>query len=195
VEKYTLLLIGALALLISAILGPVIIPILHRLKFGQEIREIGPSWHKKKSGTPTMGGFIFIIPVILVTLIMIPVTKVLFVLLFSFLFGIIGFIDDFIKVILKRNLGLTEKQKSLLQILCALLFVFCSLYFGLGDTKVVIPFVITCQLSSVAFYSVCTFCYCRCYKQRKPHRRCRRTCSIGNGSGAKLFCFCGIPHG
>ena len=140
-EKYTLLLIGALALLISAILGPVIIPILHRLKFGQEIREIGPSWHKKKSGTPTMGGFIFIIPVILVTLIMIPVTKVLFVLLFSFLFGIIGFIDDFIKVILKRNLGLTEKQKSLLQILCALLFVFCSLYFGLGDTKVVIPFV------------------------------------------------------
>jgi phospho-N-acetylmuramoyl-pentapeptide-transferase len=140
-EKYILIIVAIITFGIAALLGPVAIPILHRLKFGQEIREIGPSWHKKKSGTPTMGGFIFIISVIITTLIFIRDIKVLLVLLFSLAFGIIGFIDDFIKVILKRNLGLTEKQKSLLQILCALIFVFVSLGKGIVDTSISIPFV------------------------------------------------------
>ncbi len=139
-EKYILIIVAIIAFGIAALLGPVAIPILHRLKFGQEIREIGPSWHKKKSGTPTMGGFIFIISVIITTLVFIRDTKVLLVLLFSLAFGVIGFIDDFIKVILKRNLGLTEKQKSLLQILCALIFVFVSLGKGIVDTSIAIPF-------------------------------------------------------
>ena len=65
----TLIVSMVLSFVIAVIIAPVIIPVLHRLKFGQEIREIGPSWHKKKSGTPTMGGFIFIIPVIICTLI------------------------------------------------------------------------------------------------------------------------------
>ena len=137
---YTILITAAAALIISLILGPIAIPVLHRLKFGQEIREIGPSWHKKKTGTPTMGGFIFIISVILVILIFVRKPLVLFLLLFSSLFGLIGFIDDFIKVILKRNLGLTEKQKSLLQILVAALFIFFGLYYNFFDTQIVIPF-------------------------------------------------------
>ena len=128
------------AFLISALAGPCIIPILTRLKFGQQIREIGPSWHKKKNGTPTMGGFIFIISVILVTLIFIRQKTALLLLLFSLLFGAVGFIDDFIKVILKRNLGLTEKQKSLLQIVVALAFIFTVIQLNISGTSVIIPF-------------------------------------------------------
>lgn len=141
-SEYTLLLLKAAltAFLAAALIGPAAIPILHRLKFGQEIREIGPSWHKKKSGTPTMGGFIFIIPVVLTVLLFIRTPEVLFVTAFSLVFGLIGFADDFIKVILKRNLGLTEKQKSLLQILAAVIFVFVGLKMGFIDTKIVIPF-------------------------------------------------------
>ena len=151
---YTILMTALAALILAIVLGPVTIPVLHRLKFGQEIREIGPSWHKKKTGTPTMGGFIFIISVIVVTLIFIRNPLVLFLLLFSVIFGVIGFIDDFIKVILKRNLGLTEKQKSLLQILAAGLFIFFGLYFKLFDTEVVIPFADTAVKFPVWLYVV-----------------------------------------
>ncbi len=139
-EEYILMIISIAAFGIAALIGPAIIPVLRRLKFGQEIREIGPSWHKKKSGTPTMGGFIFIISVILVTLIFVRQKVTLFVLLFSLIFGLIGFVDDFIKVILKRNLGLTEKQKSLMQILAALAFVFSSIIFDITDTSIILPF-------------------------------------------------------
>lgn len=140
-KEQTLLITAVVALLCALILGPVVIPVLHRLKFGQEIREIGPSWHKKKSGTPTMGGFIFIIPVILVTLIFIRQKHIIFLLLFSAFFGFVGFVDDFIKVILKRNLGLNEKQKSLMQVAFAILFVVFSLYLKICNTDIVIPFV------------------------------------------------------
>ena len=140
-EKYILVIVAIISFGIATLLGPVLIPVLHKLKFGQEIREIGPSWHKKKSGTPTMGGFIFIISAIVTTLVFVRSTEVVLVLLFSLIFGLIGFIDDFIKVILKRNLGLTEKQKSLLQILAALVFVFVSLQYGFADTSISIPFV------------------------------------------------------
>lgn len=101
-----------IALLVSVLVGPVLIPFLHKLKFGQEIREEGPSWHKKKSGTPTMGGFIFIAGVLAATLFMARDTSTLIVLICAVGFGLIGFIDDFIKVILKRNLGLTALPKA-----------------------------------------------------------------------------------
>ncbi len=153
---YTILMTAAAALILAIILGPVTIPILHRLKFGQEIREIGPSWHKKKTGTPTMGGFIFIISSVVVTLIFIRNPLVLFLLLFSVLFGVIGFIDDFIKVILKRNLGLTEKQKSSLQILTAALFIFFGLYFNIFDTEIIIPFMDAAVKFPVWLYVVFT---------------------------------------
>lgn len=140
-KEYIFAIIALAAFGIAALIGPGIIPVLHRLKFGQEIREIGPSWHKKKSGTPTMGGFIFIIPVIAVTLIFVRQKTTLFVLIFSLLFGAIGFVDDFIKVILKRNLGLTEKQKSFMQIVSALVFVAAALWMDITDTSIIVPFV------------------------------------------------------
>lgn len=139
-EKYIFGVVALSAFIIAAMVGPVIIPVLHRLKFGQQIREIGPSWHKKKSGTPTMGGFIFIISVILVTLIFIRQKTAIFVLVFSLAFAAIGFADDFIKVILKRNLGLTEKQKSLLQLIASIAFIFFAFYADITDTSVIVPF-------------------------------------------------------
>lgn len=138
-EKYIIAVVSAVAFLLTVIVGPVIIPVLKRLKFGQQIKEIGPTWHKGKSGTPTMGGFIFIIPVILVTLIFIRHKGALFLMVFSLLFGAIGFVDDFIKVIFQRNLGLTEKQKAFLQIFVSLLFVFSAHSFGITDTSIIIP--------------------------------------------------------
>ncbi len=132
---------SVLSFLIAVIIAPVLIPVLHRLKFGQEIRDIGPKWHQKKSGTPTMGGFIFIIPFIICILIFARNPLALSVLLFSLSFALIGFTDDFIKVIKKRNLGLTEKQKFLLQLLFSAAFIAVSVYWlRLVDTTVAIPF-------------------------------------------------------
>ncbi len=136
----TLIVSMVLSFVIAAILGPVLIPVLHRLKFGQEIREIGPSWHKKKSGTPTMGGFIFIIPTIICTLIFARTTLGISLALFALSFGLVGFADDYIKVVKKRNLGLTEKQKFLLQLLFSVVFVIVSVYaLKLIDTSIIIP--------------------------------------------------------
>ena len=135
---------AVIAFVIAAICGPVMIPVLHRLKFGQEIREIGPSWHKKKSGTPTMGGFIFILPILICTFVFVRTSTAAALALFALSFGLVGFIDDYIKVVKKRNLGLTEKQKFLLQLLFSVVFVIISIYvFEFIDTKIFVPFLKT----------------------------------------------------
>lgn len=138
----TFIVSSVLSFIIAAILGPILIPVLHRMKFGQEIREIGPSWHKKKSGTPTMGGFIFIIPIVVCTLVFAKSRTLMGIclMLFALSFGLVGFIDDYIKIVKKRNLGLTENQKFLLQLIFSVVFIIISIYgFGLIDTRVVIP--------------------------------------------------------
>ncbi|MFZ3588019.1 phospho-N-acetylmuramoyl-pentapeptide-transferase [Bacillus sp. DJP31] len=113
--------------LISVLLSPIFIPFLRRLKFGQSIREEGPKSHQKKSGTPTMGGVVIILSILITTLVMAfkfstPSVEILLLLLVTIGFGIVGFLDDFIKVVMKRNLGLTSKQKLLGQILIAIIF-------------------------------------------------------------------------
>lgn len=132
-------LIGFMA---SALLGPVFIPVLIKMKFGQSIREIGPKWHEKKSGTPTMGGIIFILSLIITSLIAYKYmdTRAWLVLFCAVGFGIVGFIDDFIKVVLKRNLGLRAWQKLALQIIISLIFVYAGLTDGIVSTEVNIPF-------------------------------------------------------
>ena len=107
---------------ISLILGPVIIPLLHKLKFGQNIREEGPKSHMKKAGTPTIGGLIFLISIIIVMIVMrYKVSDEAMVVLYGTLaFGVIGFLDDILKIIHKHNEGLTSKQKFILQILFSL---------------------------------------------------------------------------
>ncbi|MBM7578411.1 phospho-N-acetylmuramoyl-pentapeptide-transferase [Jeotgalibacillus terrae] len=112
---------------ISAAAAPVFIPYLRRLKFGQSIREEGPESHQKKSGTPTMGGLIILSALTVATVAVSAIFSVLSVTTFLLLmvtitFGILGFLDDFIKVAKKRNLGLTSKQKLLGQIVIAIIF-------------------------------------------------------------------------
>lgn len=113
--------------LICVILSPLIIPFLRSLKFGQSIREEGPKSHQKKSGTPTMGGVMILIAIVLATLVMVGWFSVLSVEIYLLLlvtvgFGLLGFLDDFIKVVLKRNLGLTSKQKLIGQVAVATIF-------------------------------------------------------------------------
>lgn len=116
--------LGALvtAFVIVAALGPVFIPLLHKLKFGQSIRDCGPASHIKKSGTPTMGGIMIFIGILVSVLIWCDLApEIIIALLLTLGYGLIGFLDDYIKVVMKRNLGLTAKQKFALQIMLALI--------------------------------------------------------------------------
>lgn len=136
---------GAIALVLSLVLGMFVIPALRRLKFGQEIREEGPAWHAAKSGTATMGGVIFIISIaaaLIITLAWSPgsLMDIGLILLMSLVFGAIGFVDDFIKVVKKRNLGLTAAQKFGMQFLAALVFATVVALFGSAGTVIEIPF-------------------------------------------------------
>lgn len=126
--------------LISYIVAPFIIPMLRKLKFGQSILEIGPNWHKGKSGTPTMGGIIFIIAAILGSCFFIRDLKGVFVIVFSLLSGLIGFLDDYIKVVKKRNLGLSPMAKIILMLLISTLFCVLGIEFGIIKTTLHIPF-------------------------------------------------------
>ena len=113
--------------LITVLLSPIFIPFLRRLKFGQSIREEGPKSHQKKTGTPTMGGIVFLLAILVTTLIMTgkftTVSEETYLLLFVTIgFGLLGFLDDFIKIAMKRNLGLTSKQKFLGQVVISIIF-------------------------------------------------------------------------
>lgn len=153
-----------LSFAITAILGKYLIPYLHKLKYGQTILEIGPSWHKNKQGTPTMGGIIFIIGIFITIITCVPLyyffskdhvfsmaetpvmaTKVFAGIGMAIAFGIIGFMDDYIKVVKKRNLGLTAMQKMLLQFLVAGVYL-VSIYYSqksqgaASTTSMLVPF-------------------------------------------------------
>jgi phospho-N-acetylmuramoyl-pentapeptide-transferase len=133
-----------MAFLITVLLSPLFIPFLRRLKFGQSIREEGPKSHQKKTGTPTMGGIMILFSIIITTIVMTgkfsePTVKTYLLLLVTFGFGLLGFLDDFIKVVLKRNLGLTSKQKLLGQIIISVIFYLIYKQNGF-TTEVSLPF-------------------------------------------------------
>ena len=112
---------------LSAVGGKFLIPALRALHVGQSIREVGPTWHNSKQGTPVMGGLMFIGSALVCILTALGSIRsgdytYLIVYVFALIFGIIGFLDDFIKVRKKRNLGLTELQKLLLQLIAAALY-------------------------------------------------------------------------
>lgn len=149
------LLAAAISFLVSALMGKWMVPLLRRINFGQTIREVGPKWHKKKNGTPTMGGFLFIIGVFLAAAVCLPLyygqpsqdpalrsqslTKAVGGLLMALGFGLVGFIDDYIKVVKKRNLGLNVKQKLVLQFLVAGAYLLTLSLSGVG-TATYVPF-------------------------------------------------------
>lgn len=137
---FALILAAVIGFAVSGVLGIVVIPWLHKLKFGQTILDIGPKWHREKQGTPTMGGIMFIIGTIVSVVVVLITdklmggslitenmlihdsTRVKFYggLIMAVTFGAIGFFDDYIKVVKKRNLGLTVRQKTAFQLLACL---------------------------------------------------------------------------
>ena len=134
------------AFAVTALLGLGVIPVLRALKAGQSIREIGPKWHNTKAGTPTMGGIMFIAAAVVCVLaggwtaMLAGTYEHLMVLGFSLVFGAIGFVDDFVKVKLKRNLGLTALQKLILQLAAALIYLALLRRNGNLSTDLLIPF-------------------------------------------------------
>lgn len=140
-DHFIIILSIIIAFVITAILGPVVIPVLHRIKAGQSIREEGPEAHRVKAGTPTMGG-IMIIAAVIITCAAVGhgLNADMGILLISFvLCGLIGFCDDFIKVVKKRNLGLTALQKLVFQIIIAVIIAVYQAKVSVYGTNVYIP--------------------------------------------------------
>ncbi len=130
-----------IAFAISAVLCPIVIPFLHRLKFGQQVREDGPQTHLKKAGTPTMGGLIILSGIVITSVFYIPeYPKIIPVLFVTVGFGIIGFLDDYIKIVMKRSEGLNPKQKMAGQILITAVFTYYLMNSGDVGTRILVPF-------------------------------------------------------
>lgn len=135
---------------VTALSGVYMIPFLKRLKFGQSIKEIGPTWHKSKQGTPVMGGLMFIAGIVAAVIVLLAVyggqidynerMRLIGGVLMALIFGLIGFMDDFIKVVKKRNLGLMARQKLLLQVIAGCVFLFVAYIFGGRSTSMIVPF-------------------------------------------------------
>ena len=130
-----------IAFAISALLCPIIIPFLHKLKFGQQVRDDGPQSHLKKQGTPTMGGLIILCSIVITSIFYIPAyPKIIPVLFVTVGFGIIGFMDDYIKIVMKRSEGLNPKQKLIGQIIITGIFACYLLTSKDVGTEMLIPF-------------------------------------------------------
>ena len=135
---------GLVAAVLAGGLGYLLLPVLRALKAGQSIREIGPTWHNNKAGTPMMGGLMFIFAAILCLLANIPLMEdysVFYVLALSLCFGFVGFLDDFCKVKFKRNLGLTALQKAMLQMAVSAVYLYLLYRQGIMTCDLYIPFV------------------------------------------------------
>jgi phospho-N-acetylmuramoyl-pentapeptide-transferase len=134
-------LLGMLAtsFIICVVIGPFLIPFLHRLKFGQSIRECGPANHLKKSGTPTMGGIMMLVAIALSLAIWGDMTPtVIIAVVLTLGHAVIGFVDDYIKVVMKRNLGLTAVQKLAMQFVLAGAYVYYAEVHG-GNQSLWLP--------------------------------------------------------
>ena len=141
-----IILAGVVSLVITLAAGKLLIPALIRLKAGQSIKEVGPTWHKGKQGTPTMGGLMFIIGIGIAILILGWKGMLegnfthLYVYVFALVFGVIGYIDDYQKVKHHQNTGLTAPQKFLLQLAAAVAFLCLMRYEGMLSPNLYIPF-------------------------------------------------------
>lgn len=138
---YKIVIPAIIAFLISAILGPVMIPFLRRLKVGQTIRDEGPKSHLQKNGTPTMGGLIILSAIAITSIFYVKSNPNIIPILFLTLgFGLIGFLDDYIKVVLKRSMGLRAWQKMALQIVVTGVFAYYLVAVAGVDLAMRIPF-------------------------------------------------------
>lgn len=130
-----------ISFVISAVSGPIIIPVLRRVKCGQTVREDGPKTHLKKTGTPTMGGILILFSVVVTSLLYIKdYPKIAPILFLTFGFGMIGFLDDYIKVVCRRSLGLKAWQKFALQTAVTGIFAYYLLRFTDLSLAMKVPF-------------------------------------------------------
>ena len=132
------------AAVFSGVIGYCLIPVLRALKAGQSIRELGPTWHNNKAGTPMMGGLMFIFAAILCLVLSLPFVEektAFYVLALGLCFGLVGFLDDFFKLKFKRNLGLTALQKAMLQMAVSALYLYLLYLEGSMTSDLYIPFV------------------------------------------------------
>jgi len=139
-----ILIAGAAAAVLSGVLGYLLLPVLRALKAGQSVREIGPTWHNNKAGTPLMGGLMFIFASIISLAVCAPSMQnyaVFYVLILGLFFGLVGFLDDFCKVKFKRDLGLTAIQKAALQMAVSAVFLYILYKEGILSCNLYIPFV------------------------------------------------------
>lgn len=151
------------------IAGKIVIPILVKMKVGQSIKEIGPTWHLNKQGTPTMGGVIFIAG-LFVAMITVGMPAILrgelthvFVFLFALVYGAIGFVDDYCKLKKKENTGLTGWQKLLLQVVAAVLFVLAMRLTGIAQAELYVPFFqVTVAIPVPVYYIFAVFVIVGC---------------------------------
>jgi phospho-N-acetylmuramoyl-pentapeptide-transferase len=121
----TILMSVIISFAISVVLGPVVIPFLKRLKVGQTVRDEGPKEHLKKNGTPTMGGILILISIVATSILYVKeYPRIIPILFVTMGFGLIGFLDDYIKVVLKRSMGLRAWQKMALQLLVTGVFAY-----------------------------------------------------------------------
>ena len=138
---YTIFMPVLISFALSVVMGPVIIPILRKLKMGQTEREDGVQSHLKKAGTPTMGGVIILLAVVITSVFYIPsYPKIIPILFVTLGFGLIGFLDDYLKVVMKRSDGLYPKQKMALQIVVTAIFAFYLVKFTDVSLAMLIPF-------------------------------------------------------
>ena len=153
-KNYTAVISAVIAFAVTVLLGYVVIPYLRKLKFGQTILDIGPKWHKEKQGTPTMGGVMMMAGVIVALVLGYTISSIsgerfslelkdkyrltvfLAGIIMALCMGFIGFVDDYIKVVKKRNLGLTARQKTFLQLLVSALYLITLSFSGMKTTYI-----------------------------------------------------------
>ena len=163
----TRILIAALvSAALSGLLGFLLLPVLRALKAGQSIREVGPTWHNYKAGTPMMGGLMFIFAAIICLLINLPSMKdytVFYALLLSLCFGAVGFVDDYCKLKKKQNMGLNSLQKAMLQMAVSALYLYAMYRSGAMNCHLYIPFFnVTFEIHPIAYIFFAMFVMVGC---------------------------------
>ena len=151
---------------LSGVIGYFLIPILRTIKAGQSIREVGPTWHNHKAGTPMMGGLMFIAAAVICLLCNIPFMQdysVLLMLVVSLAYGAIGFVDDYAKLRKKQNEGLTSAQKAMLQMAASALFLYAMYKTGSMNCQLYIPFVnVTFEIHPIVYIFFAMFVMVGC---------------------------------
>ncbi len=161
-----MLITAAAGCVLSGVIGYFLLPVLRALKAGQSIREIGPTWHNNKAGTPMMGGLMFIFAAIICLAVNIPSMQeysVFYVLILSLCFGFVGFLDDFCKIKYKRNLGLTSLQKAMLQMAVSAIYLYILYRQNIMTSAIYVPFFnITFQLHPILYIFFAMFVMVGC---------------------------------